>query len=75
MISKLQNLRKETGLEVVDRINVLYAGNDKLGAVIAKRKDYIASEVLAVSFEEGEGDSAKEVTINGEKIRFTVTKA
>jgi len=75
MISKLQNLRKETGLEVVDRINVLYSGNDKLGAVIAKRKDYIASEVLAVSFEEGEGETAREVNINGEKIKFTVTKA
>ena len=75
MISKLQNLRKETGLEVVDRIKVHYAGNSKLGQIIAKRKDFISSEVLAVSFEEGEGETAKEVTINGEKIKFTVTKA
>ncbi|SCW30540.1 Isoleucyl-tRNA synthetase [Ruminococcaceae bacterium YRB3002] len=75
MISKLQTQRKETGLEVVDRINVLYSGNEKLAEIIVKRKEFISSEVLAVTFEEGVGENSKEWDINGEKITFTVTKA
>ncbi len=75
MISKIQNLRKETGLEVVDRIVLTYDGNAKLAEIIEKKKDFIASEVLANEVKAEKSSDMKEVSINGEMISFKVTKA
>jgi len=75
MISKIQTQRKETGLEVVDRIILSYSGNDKLKDIIEKKKEFIASEVLASEIKEGEGSNMKEWSINGENIFFNVEKA
>ncbi len=75
MISKIQNLRKETGLEVVDRIVLTYDGNAKLAEIIEKKKDFIASEVLANEVKAEKSSDMKELSINGETISFKVTKA
>ncbi|MBO4408410.1 MAG: isoleucine--tRNA ligase [Clostridiales bacterium] len=75
MISKIQTQRKETGLEVTDRIKLFYEGNDKLSEIISRQKDFIASEVLAVSVEAGKGSAPKTWDINGESIDFSVEKA
>ncbi|HAW15635.1 MAG TPA: isoleucine--tRNA ligase, partial [Clostridiales bacterium] len=75
MISKLQNLRKSTGLEVTDRIALTYGGNDMLATVIEKNKDAIASVVLATSVEAGETEGAEPSDINGQKICFKIRKA
>ena len=76
MISKIQNHRKETeGLTVSDRIVLKYDGNDKLAEIIEKKKDYLASEVLATEISKGTGDNSKEWNVNGEKITFSVVKA
>ena len=75
MISKIQTQRKETGLEVTDRIKLSYDGNEKLSEIISRQKDFIASEVLAVSVEAGKGSDPKTWDINGESIVFSVEKA
>ena len=75
MISKIQTQRKETGLEVIDRIVLSYSGNAKLAEIIEKKKEFIASEVLAAEIKEGEGSNMKEWSINGEKVFFNVEKA
>ena len=75
MISKIQTQRQETGLEVTDRIVLKYTGNDKLAAVIEKKKDFLASEVLATDIIAGDGENSKEWNVNGEKITFSVVKA
>ena len=75
MISKIQTQRKETGLEVTDRIVLRYEGNDRLGAIIEKKKDFLASEVLATDILAGSGDNSKEWNVNGEKITFSIGKA
>ena len=75
MISKIQTQRKETGLEVTDRIVLKYSGNDKLGAVIEKKKEFLASEVLATDIVAGDGENSKEWNVNGEKITFSIVKA
>ena len=62
-------------LEVTDRIVLKYAGNDKLGAIIEKKKEFLASEVLATDIVAGEGDNSKEWNVNGEKITFSIVKA
>ena len=49
--------------------------NDKLAEVIEKKKEYLASEVLATEITNGTGDNSKEWNVNGEKITFSVVKA
>jgi len=48
IISKVQNMRKESGFEVANRIHLYYADNEDLGKVIEQYKDTIKEEVLAV---------------------------
>ena len=75
MISKIQTQRKEAGLEVVDRIVLTYEGNEKLAKIIDEKKDYIASEVLAVDIVPGKDGFEKTWDVNGESITFCVKKA
>lgn len=46
-VNRVQNLRKDTGFEVTDRIKIYYTADDNLGSSIEKFKDYIAAETLA----------------------------
>ncbi|MBO4635515.1 MAG: isoleucine--tRNA ligase [Clostridiales bacterium] len=77
VISKVQNLRRNTeGLEVVDRINLVYKGDPELTAIIQKNKDFIAGEVLAVSVEEApSADGLKIEKVNGMQMGFALSKA
>ena len=76
IISKIQTMRKEADFEVQDHIEVAYTGNEKVGAIMAKNADYIASEVLANSVIEGTVDGyTKDWKLNGEAVTFSVKKA
>ena len=54
MVSRLQNLRKDTGLEVTDRIEVLYAGEEPVATALEEHREYIMQETLADSLERAE---------------------
>ena len=49
LINRLQNLRKSSGLDITDRIDVQIVRNDSINASVEHCKDYIASQVLANS--------------------------
>ncbi len=49
LINRLQNLRKSSGLEITDRIQVAILKNDAINAAVEHCKEYIASQVLANS--------------------------
>ena len=74
IVSKIQNMRKDSGFEVMDHINVKLSGNDKLIAVVMKNKDSIAGDVLAESITEGETANSKLWNINGEDVKIGVEK-
>ncbi|MBO5924417.1 MAG: class I tRNA ligase family protein, partial [Lentisphaeria bacterium] len=73
IVSKVQNLRKETDLEVVDRIKLVVAGDENVIAAANSYADYIKNEVLAVemTIEAGTGD----VELNGHMAALTICKA
>ncbi len=72
-VSRIQNMRKEAGFEVTDRIKVYYTAEGRAKKVLAKGA--FAADVLAQSIEEGEGEGfRKEQSINGEKVTLTVAK-
>jgi len=61
LVKLIQNMRKESGLDVTDRIHVHIAYHDKIEKAIAGHKDYVANEVLADEV------SVKE-EVGGEKV-------
>ncbi|WP_439151016.1 isoleucine--tRNA ligase [Winogradskyella sp.] len=46
LVNRIQNLRKDSGFEVTDRIDVKLQNNAQIVAAIASNKDYIKSETL-----------------------------
>ena len=49
LINRIQNMRKDAGLEIVDRIEVKVAPNEQTDAAISAFCDYIKTQVLADS--------------------------
>lgn len=74
VISKVQNMRKDSGFEVSDRIILTFKGSATIEDVIRQNKDEIAKEVLATEvlcedLTEGEG---KQWNLNGEPCTLRV---
>ena len=72
IISKIQNMRKEKGFEVADKINLYVADNDMLISVIEKFKDTIKKDTLTVEIIIGAERDYTETVINGEKLKLDV---
>lgn len=72
VISKIQNMRKESGFEVADKIKLFIEGNSMLEGVVKKFEDYIQRETLSVSVEYGLQREYTECNINGEKLNISV---
>jgi isoleucyl-tRNA synthetase len=47
LVNRIQNLRKESGLDVTDRINISFASNDMIKSALENYKEYLTREVLA----------------------------
>ncbi len=75
ILSKVQNMRKDKGFEVLDNINIYIAGNEKVENVIKKFEDIIKHDTLAldIKYNEERNDFI-EVNINGEIVKVTVEK-
>ena len=72
MISKIQNMRKDKGFEVADKIKLYVSDNDMLINVIKKFEDTIKKETLTEEVIYSLEADYTEVTINGEKLNMTV---
>ena len=73
ILSKVQNMRKESGFEVMDNINLYVGGNKDLEAVVKKYEDVIKHDTLAknVFYDEAKKNYT-ETSINGEKLNIFV---
>ena len=72
IISKIQNMRKDKGFEVADKIKLYVAKNDMLVDIIKKFEETIKKETLTCEvIYNGEADYS-EVVINGETLNMTV---
>ena len=75
LISKVQTMRKEAGFEVMDRIRLYAADNEKILTVLKDHMDEIKDEVLADEIVLGSiVGYEKEWSINGENVRMGVEK-
>ena len=73
ILSKVQNMRKDRGFEVLDRINLYVSGNDMLEKVVKKFEDTIKHDTLATEILYNvERKDYVETPINGEKLNIDV---
>ena len=72
-MSKVQNMRKDKGFEVLDKINLYVSENEMLEELIKKFEEEMKKETLTenVVFN-AKRDTYTEVSINGEKLMLDV---
>ena len=80
VVRRLQDLRREAGLDITDRIHVRYAAGDDLRAVLDGHGEYVAGETLALSLEPVDGDTpdgaaSTEASIEGLDVRLVLWRA
>jgi isoleucyl-tRNA synthetase len=73
-ISKVQQIRKQIGLEMMDRIEVFFDGDNEVQAVVTKHKDHIMSEVLANKLEIRSDGEVEAYDLNGHSTAIKVAK-
>ena len=73
LINRIQNLRKETGLEITDRIKLTIAPHEETNAAIEAFGDLIKSQVLANSITIADNDGS-EVDMDEYKLNIKVEK-
>lgn len=73
LINRIQNIRKDIGLEITDRVKVTISPNEQADAAVAAFKDYIQSQVLAdeIVLSDNEGTEAD---FDGFKLCILVEK-
>ncbi len=76
LVNKIQRLRKESGLNVTDRIKLKIAGDEKIKRSVNRFKNYICSEVLAsdVEFQDHLPRGTK-IDINDKEVLIQLDKA
>ena len=73
LINRIQNIRKDSGLEITDRIRVTLAPNEETDAAVAAFADYIKGQVLADDIVVAANDGAP-VEFDGFTLNITVEK-
>ena len=72
--SKIQTMRKDSGFEVLDKINVYYESSEKIAEIIEKNSKEISKIALAENIEKECVNEMKEWNINGEKLSVYIEK-
>lgn len=57
-VNRVQNMRKDAGFDVTDRISVSYSGSDEIGKAINSMMDYIKEQTLAEEIIDSELESS-----------------
>lgn len=73
MISKVQNIRKESDYNITDRINIYYSGDEIVKKTIDKFMEFIKKETLAKVIKEENGLS-DEYDLNGHNVYISIEK-
>ncbi|MDR2887443.1 MAG: class I tRNA ligase family protein, partial [Bacteroidales bacterium] len=76
-VNRIQNLRKETGLDVTDKITVQIENHDMVREAVEKHSDYIGSQTLAASVlltDSFSGVDVREIDIDNTVIRICIGK-
>ncbi len=71
----MQRLRRETGLEVTDRIRLVWNSPDgEIARAVDSYREQIAAEVLSSDLVNGDSSEGEPTDINGHTIWLTISK-
>lgn len=78
-VNRVQNMRKDAGFEVTDRIKIYHRSTDRLATALERRAAYIQQETLAVELLKLTSTTDtrmnfQEADINGEQAQIAVEK-
>ena len=76
-VKRIQNLRKDAGFEVTDRIEVAYHGSDRIARAIGEWGHWIRNETLAVELQpskQPEGEAVETFEIGDEQLTLAVRR-
>lgn len=75
-VNRVQNMRKSSGLDIIDRINVSVTTDDKLVAYLNKYQEYIKNEILAntISTNNGIDGFNEDLSIGEYNCNITIQK-
>jgi isoleucyl-tRNA synthetase len=76
LVNRIQNIRKSSGFEITDKINILVESNENTNDAINYHKEYIASQVLAANIKiEERVANATELDFEEFKVNVNIEKA
>ncbi len=75
IIKRIQNLRKESGLEITDRISVVIESNKELEEAVNVHGEHIAAQVLANSISIGDASAGVDTDFGEFKAKLLIEKA
>jgi isoleucyl-tRNA synthetase len=78
IVHRIQNLRKDAGFEIADRIRTYYAGDGDLRDVMRRFDAYVRQETLSLAVEEAPPPSdahAETASIDGREVTLGVVRA
>ena len=73
LINRIQNIRKESGLEITDRIRVTLSPHPQIEAAVARYDEYIRTQVLADRIDLADNGGV-ETDFDGFKLRIGIAK-
>lgn len=75
VVSKIQTMRKDSGFDVMDNINVYVSGNERIAAIVRRNAESIIGDVLGIDiFYDRDGAQYKDWNLNGEDVKLAVEK-
>ena len=74
-VNRIQKIRKDSGFDVTDRIDVKVAANNGISQSLTRYNDYICAEILADKLElTTEVDGGTEIEVNDNQLKVIVLK-
>ena len=74
-VNRVQNMRKDAGLEVTDRIRIQFQAPPRIADAVQKMSSYVMSETLATQLSQGTNGNPTKLEIDGDSVEIGITKA
>ena len=76
LVNRIQNMRKDAGFEVTDRMRITYDAQSQLAGRLEAQKTYIMNETLAEQCTPGGpgGDYSATLEVNGETLVVSIAR-
>ena len=75
-VNRIQNMRKDAGFEVTDRINIYYKAPENVRAMLESMRTYIQNETLAAALSDAykDGEFSSTFDLNGATVQAGIER-